>query len=123
MITSGLVFECGLLTDDTRLMLASFTLAAALIGACEGGFWTTIVEIGGPYGGSAAGLMNMGGNAGGTVSPYLTPLLGAFFAEHYGAEIGWRLSLAIAGAFVAAGAILWVGIGPFTENRGDPHRY
>ena len=63
--------------------------------------------------------MNMGGNAGGTLSPYLTPLLGAVFAAPYGPELGWRLSLAIAGAVVAAGAILWVGIEPSTEAWGD----
>ncbi|MDR3635349.1 MAG: MFS transporter [Isosphaeraceae bacterium] len=116
MIASGLVFELGLITHDMRLTLGAFAIAAALIGACEGAFWTTVVELGGRFGGTAAGLMNMGGNAGGTLSPYLTPLLGTLFASSYGPDLGWRLSLAIAGAVAVAGAGLWVGIDP---SRSD----
>ena len=103
MLGSGLVFELGLMANDTRIMLAAFALSAALIGACEGAFWTTAIELGGVLGGSVAGLMNMGGNAGGTVSPYLTPLLGDYLAVRYGPDLGWRLSLAVAGGIVALG--------------------
>ena len=70
---------------------------------CEAGFWTTVVELGAPFGGTAAGLMNTGGNAGGTLSPYLTPLFSGFFAARYGTDLGWRMSLSIAGAVVIAG--------------------
>ncbi len=41
---------------------------------------------------------------------YLTPLLSAFFAAHYGPELGWRLSLGIAGIIVIAGAAFWWGV-------------
>jgi hypothetical protein len=54
--------------------------------------------------------MNTGGNAGGTLSPYLTPLFSRLLAARYGADLGWRLSLAIAGAVVVAGAGLWWGV-------------
>src|SRR5439155_2676637 len=104
MIASGAVFEAGLLTANSQLTLAAFIVAAGLIGACEGAFWTTVVELGGRYGGAAAGLMNTGGNAGGTLSPYLTPLLSTYFARHFGDAVGWRLSLAVAGAIAALGA-------------------
>jgi MFS family permease len=110
MIASGVVFELGLLGRDAQTTLAAFTIAAALIGACEAGFWTTVVELGSPFGGTAAGLMNSGGNAGGTLSPYLTPLLSTFFAERYGADLGWRLSLGVAGVIVVAGAAFWWGV-------------
>lgn len=120
MVASGLVFELGLLTHDMRVTLAAFALAAALIGACEGAFWTTVVELGGRFGGTAAGLMNTGGNLGGTLSPYLTPLLGTLLAKSYGPESGWRLSLALAGVIVVAGASLWLGIDP---SRNEWDRY
>jgi MFS family permease len=110
MIASGLVFELGLVVPDARITLAAFTLSAGLLGLCEAGYWTTVVELGRPYGGSAAGLMNTGGNAGGTLSPYLTPVLSGFFAAHYGPELGWRLGLAVAGIVVIAGAVFWWGI-------------
>jgi MFS family permease len=121
MIASGAAFELGLLAPSARVTLAGFAVAAALLGMCEAGFWTTVVELGGPFGGTAAGLMNTGGNAGGTLSPYLTPLFGGLLAAHYGADSGWRLSLAIAGVVVVAGAALWWGVNPPEESeRHEP---
>ncbi len=120
MIASGVVFELGLLAPDARMTLAAFTISAACLGACEAGFWTTVVELGGPFGGTAAGLMNTGGNAGGTLSPYLTPLMGVVFARHFGEDLGWRLSLAVAGAIVAAGAAFWWGVDPEKPPGGAP---
>jgi MFS family permease len=110
MIASGAVFELGLLGPDARITLAAFTLSAGLLGLCEAGYWTTVVELGYPFGGTAAGLMNTGGNAGGTLSPALTPLLSGFFAARYGPDLGWRLSLGLAGIIVIAGAAFWWGI-------------
>jgi MFS family permease len=119
MIGSGIVFELGLLAPDARMTLGAFTLSAALLGLCEAGFWTTVVELGHPFGGTAAGLMNTGGNAGGTLSPALTPILSAFFAAHYGPELGWRLSLGVAGIIVIAGAAFWIGIEAVDIHRPD----
>ncbi len=116
MVSSGVVFESGLLAANPQITLAAFAVAAGLIGACEGVFWTTAVELGGRFGATTASLMNTGCNAGGTLSPCLTPLLSTYFATHYGADLGWRLSLAIAGAVVIAGAGLWWGIGPSTDE-------
>jgi MFS family permease len=118
MMASGVVFELGLLGPDARLAPAAFTLSAGLLGLCEAGFWTSVVELGRPFGGSAAGLMNTGGNAGGTVSPFLTPLLGAFFARHYGPDLGWRLSLGLAGLIVIAGAAFWWGVEAEEDRSG-----
>jgi MFS family permease len=112
MISSGAVFELGLLAPEGRITLAAFVVSAALLGVCEAGFWTSVVELGYPFGGTAAGLMNTGGNAGGTLSPYLTPLLSLYFAEQYGPDRGWRLSLGVAGVIVAAGAAFWWGVDP-----------
>ncbi len=120
MIASGSVFELGLLATSAQDTLVAFVVAAALLGLCEAGFWTTVVELGGPFGGTAAGLMNTGGNAGGTLSPYLTPLFSTFFVTHYGDDVGWRLSLAIAGAIVVAGAALWWGVIPSKLSTKDP---
>jgi MFS family permease len=110
MILSGLIFELGLLSSNSTVTLTAFAIAAAVVGSCEGVFWTTSVELGGRYGGTAAGLMNTGGNIGGTLSPYLPPLLGVIFTNHYGADLGWRLSLAVSGAVVIVGSVLWLGV-------------
>jgi len=112
MFASGAVFELGVLEKSPQLTLLAFAVSAALLGTCEAPFWTTAVELGGSSGGTAAGMMNTGGNAGGTLSPYLTPLLSSFFAQVYGADVGWRLGLAVAGAIVALGGVLWWGVEP-----------
>lgn len=110
MIASGVVFEMGLLASNPQVTVAAFAIAAALIGACEGSFWTMSVALGGRFGATTAGLMNTGCNLGGTLSPLLTPLMSTFFAERFGADQGWRISLSVAGIIVMAGAFLWLGI-------------
>jgi MFS transporter, ACS family, D-galactonate transporter len=120
MIASGLVFELGLFAPTAQGTLIAFVVAAGLLGLCEAGFWTTVVELGDPFGGTAAGLMNTGGNAGGTLSPYLTPLFSGWLTAHFGADLGWRLSLAIAGAVVIAGAALWCGVSPPGDSDPKP---
>jgi MFS family permease len=122
MISSGVVFELGLVWPDPRIMPVAFALSAGLLGLCEAGYWTTVVELGRPFGGSAAGLMNTGGNAGGALSPYLTPVLSGLLASRYGPELGWRLSLGIAGIIVIAGAGFWWGIEPNEPPHDDPER-
>jgi MFS family permease len=117
MLFSGLAFEAGLLATDPQVTLAAFAFAAACIGGCEGSFWTTAVGLGGRYGGIVAGLMNMGGNTGGTLSPWILPLLGGVFAREYGSDVGWRLSMSVAGVIVILGAALWWGIGPDEDNN------
>ena len=110
MFAAGAIFELGLLSSNMNVTLIAFAAAAAFIGACEGPFWTAVVELGGPFGGTAAALMNTGGNAGGTLSPYITPLLSTLFAERFGPGLGWRLGLSVAGAVSVLGAVLWWGV-------------
>lgn len=110
MAGAGAVFELGLLSTDMRITLVAFAAAAALIGACEGAFWTTAVELGGRFGGTASALMNTGCNAGGTLSPFVTPLLSAYFAQQFGEDLGWRMGLSVAGAVSLLGAGLWWGV-------------
>ncbi len=118
MIASGLVFEFGLLSSDSRVMVTAFILSAGLLGMCEAAFWTTIVELGMPRGGLAAGLMNMGGNAGGLLSPVATPLLSALFRHPLwpGARLAdqpreWRVQSP------CSGALMWFGVKSRTERQ------
>jgi MFS transporter, ACS family, D-galactonate transporter len=117
MVASGGAFELGLLASNPQATIAAFVLSAALLGLCEAAFWNTAVELGGPYGGSAAGLMNTGGNAGGAISPYLTPFLSDLIARQYGADVGWRLALAVAGIIVFAGGGLWLFVHPPRQDE------
>jgi MFS family permease len=119
MAASGLIFECGLLASNPQLLLAAFVASAFLLGACEGAFWTTVVEIGQPRGGLAAGIMNLGGNAGGLLSPIATPWMGGYFGAQLGEAAGWRISLAIAGAIPLLGAVCWFGVDATAPREND----
>ena len=113
-VAVGGVFELGLLASSPQVTAAGCSPSRRpFVGACEAAFWTTAVELGGlPLAATAAGLMNTGGNAGGAISPYLTPLLSGLIAERFGPDLGWRLGLAVAGIIVFAGGALWCGIHP-----------
>jgi ACS family glucarate transporter-like MFS transporter len=116
MVASGVVFELGLLGSDSRVMVTAFAISAALLGMCEAAFWTTAVQLGRSRGGLAAGMMNLGGNAGGFLSPIATPWLGTYFGGYLGAAMGWRASLAVAGAISVVGALMWLGVHPGSQE-------
>ena len=58
-------------------------LALAAVGACEAPIWTTAVELGGRRGGTAAGICNTGGNAGGLLAPIVTPLVSNWVSARF----------------------------------------
>lgn len=101
---SAVFVVLGLLRRDPAWVVTWFSLAMASIGACEGPFWTTAAELGGARGGTAAAIMNTGGNAGGVLSPVVTPLLSKY--------LGWTGGIALAAVFSLLGAVLWIWIRP-----------
>ena len=80
----------------TGVMLA---LALGLAAATDGPFWASAIQLGGRQAGSAGGLMNTGGNAGGFLAPLVTPWLASRF--------GWSAGLYFGCAVVAVAAFLW----------------
>jgi MFS family permease len=80
------------------------TIAAGAFDFGQGANWATIVDIGGRYAGTAAGFINMIGNMGNSIQPYI----GALIFGHF----GWNtLFVVYAAAFLAA-ATMWVFIDP-----------
>jgi MFS transporter, ACS family, D-galactonate transporter len=110
MIASGLVFELGVLDGSGRTMFYAFTISAGLLGVAEASFWTTIVGLGRSRGGLAASVMNTGGNAGGMLSPIVTPFVASLFDGQFGNADAVRISIAIAGVVPIVGALLWFGV-------------
>ncbi len=110
----GMALGAGLLllglafSDPIWIVLCS-ALALAAVGASEGPFWTMAVELGGARGGTAAGILNTGGNAVGLLAPVLTPLIGASFGWH------WAIAPGILAGVV--GAVLWAWIVPEDGQR------
>ena len=86
------------------------SLALAAVGAAEAPVWTTAVELGERQGGTAAGICNTGGNAGGLLAPILTPWLSQQF--------GWHASFGAASLFCLVGAALWFWVDP--QPQADP---
>ena len=74
----------------------------AFTGMVEAVFWTTATDIGGKSRGLCGAFMNTGGNAGGLISPVLTPVI----AE----ELGWQGSIILACAISGVGGLIWLRI-------------
>ncbi len=79
-------------------------LATALVLSVEGPFWATMTAVAGERSGAGGGVMNMGSNIGGLISPALTPILAA--------SIGWEGALLVSAALAVVAALLWFWIQP-----------
>jgi MFS family permease len=104
MALGALLLGCGVLAKAPFWIVFWFSLALGAVGAAEGAFWSTIVEAGGRFGGTAAAIMNTGGNGGGLLAPVVTPWVSASF--------GWPIGIALGGIVCFTGAICWIGIRP-----------
>jgi ACS family glucarate transporter-like MFS transporter len=96
--------SAGARTPDARVAAVCLALATALVLSVEGPFWAAMMDVAGQRSGTAGGIMNMGSNLGGLVSPALTPVLAA--------SIGWENALHVAAVLSVVGGLLWLGIGP-----------
>lgn len=104
MLASALLLGAGVLCRQPLWIATCFSLALASLGACEGAFWTTAIDLGGDRAGVSAAIVNTGGNAGGALAPWLTPRLSLLF--------GWHGALAVACIICFLGALLWLWIDP-----------
>lgn len=114
MIGSAVLCVLGTMSRNPLWVVTCFALAMAAVGASEGPFWTTAVEIGGRRGGTSAAIFNTGGNAGGILAPVVTPLFSVYF--------GWQGGIALAGLFCVLGAALWYWIDVRPDSRTTPTR-
>lgn len=104
MLASAALLLLGIFCKDTFWIVFWFTLSFGVLGLCEGAFWATAVEIGGKRGGTAAAMMNTGGNGIGLLAPIITPWLSA--------KAGWTWGISL-GAFICMlGALCWWWIVP-----------
>jgi MFS transporter, ACS family, glucarate transporter len=104
MALSGILISIGAHTGSAVMAAISLAFATALILCVEGPFWATMMRIAGNKSGTAGGIMNMGSNVGGLISPALTPLIASW--------IGWENALHVAAGLAVIGALLWIGIKP-----------
>ena len=105
MSCSALFAVVGVHLERPDWVVVCFALAMSTLGMCEGPFWTTAVELGGPRGGLAGAILNTGGNIGGTLAPFATPLFAHYFSS-------WQAGIELACVISGAGAVLWFWIKP-----------
>jgi sugar phosphate permease len=103
LVGAGLLFA-GLAADQAGWIVLWFGLAMAAVGATEGPFWATAMDLGGRHGATAAGIFNTGGNAGGMLAPIITPLVSG--TEH------WERGIGLGSIVCLVGVCFWIWINP-----------
>jgi MFS family permease len=111
MITGAALLFLGASAQEPAWIVTWFTLALGACGMVEGPFWTTGIDLGGRRGGTAAGILNTGGNAGGLIAPVVTPWVGIHW--------GWYWALVLGSAICMLGVGLWAWIDPAERVRED----
>lgn len=104
MIAGAGFLGLGLLAGEPAWVVTWFGLALGAMGFYEAAAWTTAIELGGRRGGTTAGIVNTGGNLGGTLSPYITPWASGLF--------GWQWGIGLGGLLCLLGVFCWLGIDP-----------
>ncbi len=110
MLGGAILLGVGLLATEPAAIVVWFALALAAVGATEGPLWATALELGGRQGGTAAGIFNTGGNAGGAIAPIATPLVSQ--------ALGWLWGIGLGSLVCLVGVILWFWIDP-SEGEGE----
>ncbi len=108
---SGALIALGAHTSRPYVAAVCLAFATALVLSVEGPFWATMTTLAGARSGAGGGVMNMGSNLGGLISPALTPVLAA--------SIGWEAALMVAAALAIIAALFWCWI-PATSFAPRP---
>ena len=109
---SGVFIAAGAHTGNAYLAAICLALATALVLSVEGPFWATMTAVAGARSGTGGGVMNMGSNIGGLISPALTPVLAA--------SIGWEAALMGSAGLAVVAALLWCWIRPAATSSPSP---
>lgn len=113
MAASAGLLLLGVIARDPLWIVTWLSLALGVLGAAEGPFWVTAVEVGGRRGGLSASIFNMGGNFGGLLAPIVTPWVSDDL------DLGWSAGIAVGSVVCLAGAALWYWIDLSDDARGN----
>jgi ACS family glucarate transporter-like MFS transporter len=104
MTLAAAAIAFGALMESPYLAIASLSMGAGWLYFTVGAYWSSTSDLSKAHAGSLSGLMNMGANIGGAISPTLTP----WIAQQW----GWPVSLGVAALIALIGGILWLKIDP-----------
>lgn len=94
----------GAAVESPYLAIVSLSLGAGWLYFTVGAYWSSASDLSPTHAGSLSGLMNMGANLGGAISPTLTP----WIAQQW----GWGASLGLAAFISLLGGMMWFRIRP-----------
>jgi MFS transporter, ACS family, glucarate transporter len=101
---AGVFLVFGAEVDSARLASVVLAGGAGALYLAQSSFWSVTADLAGPSSGSVSGFMNMGAQAGGWFTAWLTPLI----ARHF----GWAASFLVAAALCLLGAVAWLLVDP-----------
>lgn len=117
---SGLLMTSFYMSDPLLAMLA-MGMASFCNDMTMPGSWSSCMDIGGKYAGTVSGSMNMMGNFGGMVGPFVVGvvLAATTVTTATGTSKNWELVFAISSAIYFLGAFFWLLIDPVTPLEED----
>ena len=131
MAAAGVLFYASTRATDPYVAVGLISLASFAMDLTLPGSWTTCMDIGGRGVGSLSGAMNMMGNLGGVVSPWVVGIIidrttdrtGTLLGDVIGRFGDWNLTFVITSGLCLVGAGCWLLVDPVTPlDLGDPDR-
>lgn len=115
---AGMTLSAGLLCAGASgfgvtATVAMLALSLGFAASAEGPFWSTAIDISGENVGAACGILNTGGNLGGMLAPFITPLIATRF--------GWAGGLYFGCLIVLISAATWFLISPKPAEQPHPN--
>jgi len=104
MLLAAASIGLGAVVDSPYLAIAGLSLGAGWLYFTVGAYWSSTSDLSPTHAGALSGLMNMGANIGGALSPTITP----WIAHQW----GWPASLGAAAVIALVGGIMWLWIDP-----------
>lgn len=99
MLVSVLGLVAALNVVETNVLVGLLSLSFGFAAIADVVFWAAVISMAGAQAGAAGGLMNTGGNFGGAIAPFLTPLIASSY--------GWSAGLYVGAAIALLGAVAW----------------
>jgi MFS family permease len=112
MTLSALLLYAGASGLGDTVTVAMLALSLGFAASAEGPFWSTAIDISGENVGAACGILNTGGNLGGMLAPFITPLIASRF--------GWAGGLYFGCLIVLLSAVTWFFIAPKYAAEAPP---
>jgi ACS family glucarate transporter-like MFS transporter len=102
MSLAGGLIALGAWADSPTVAIVSLSLGAGWLYFTVGAYWSVTTDLSKQHAGTLSGVMNMGANIGGVISPSLTPWLADYWS--------WTAALLTAALIAICGGIMWMKI-------------